>query len=263
MSTCSENKSPKDIYGFLVYEDPPGVRHAGPLAPTYVDPNPYNVFPRMDDDCLDEPMDSLRPFVEKNFSVNPGPHVMNTLIDLTQKTTAERFYRWTLDGTTMRTWWKTPTLWKIWNPKQITKLVWDVPIDGVIETPNANEWIYLFINNTHTADHPIHLHGHDFYILAQGLQDTMHNFTLTTQNPPRRDTALLPAAGYLVIGWITDNPGVWLMHCHIGWHTEEGFALQFIERQSDIRGVITDEVDNLCQQWQALNETQDQYDSGF
>jgi FtsP/CotA-like multicopper oxidase with cupredoxin domain len=27
--------------------------------------------------------------------------------------------------------------------------------------------------------------------------------------------AMLPGGGWLVIGFITDNPGAWLMHCHI------------------------------------------------
>lgn len=26
---------------------------------------------------------------------------------------------------------------------------------------------------------------------------------------------MLPAGGYLVMAFITDNPGAWLMHCHI------------------------------------------------
>lgn len=40
--------------------------------------------------------------------------------------------------------------------------------------------------------------------------------------------------GYSVIGFETDNPGAWLMHCHIVWHVEGGMALQFIERPKDI-----------------------------
>ena len=39
--------------------------------------------------------------------------------------------------------------------------------------------------------------------------------TLNYKNPPRRDVATLPARGYFVIAFITDNPGAWLMHCHI------------------------------------------------
>jgi hypothetical protein len=55
------------------------------------------------------------------------------------------------------------------------------------------------------------------------------------------DTAMLagsqgPGAppGYTVIGFVTDNPGAWVMHCHIIWHVDGGLALQFIERPSDI-----------------------------
>ena len=53
-------------------------------------------------------------------------------------------------------------------------------------------------------------------------------------NPPRRDVALLPANGYLLLAFKTDNPGTWLMHCHIAWHASSGLALQIIERQKDI-----------------------------
>lgn len=40
------------------------------------------------------------------------------------------------------------------------------------------------------------------------------------------------------------------MHCHIGWHTEEGFAIQFVERYSEIKSLI--DYDNLhanCKTW--------------
>ena len=28
------------------------------------------------------------------------------------------------------------------------------------------------------------------------------------------------------------------MHCHIGWHTSEGLASQFVERHTEIAGLI-------------------------
>lgn len=58
--------------------------------------------------------------------------------------------------------------------------------------------------------HPIHLHGHDFFILAAEESATFDSsVTLNLNNPPRRDVANLPASGYLVIAFKTDNPGVW------------------------------------------------------
>ena len=61
---------------------------------------------------------------------------------------------------------------------------------------------------------------------------------------------MLPASGYLVLAFETDNPGIWLMHCHIGWHTSEGFAMQFIERYDEI-AAITDStrLDDNCDAW--------------
>lgn len=66
--------------------------------------------------------------------------------------------------------------------------------------------------------HPIHLHGHDFYLLGSAANSVFDNSsvsTLTFNNPPRRDVALLPAGGWLAIAFPTDNAGAWLMHCHI------------------------------------------------
>jgi FtsP/CotA-like multicopper oxidase with cupredoxin domain len=64
----------------------------------------------------------------------------------------------------------------------------------------------------------IHLHGHDFYVLGTGLGTFDKNNAaalLQWTNPTRRDVAMLNAGGWLVIAFLTDNPGAWLMHCHI------------------------------------------------
>jgi hypothetical protein len=36
------------------------------------------------------------------------------------------------------------------------------------------------------------------------------------------------------VAFEADNPGVWLMHCHIPFHISAGFGLQFLERKDDI-----------------------------
>lgn len=89
--------------------------------------------------------------------------------------------------------------------------------------------------------------------------------SLKLDNPIRRDTAMLPASGYLVLGFETDNPGAWLMHCHIGWHTTEGFALQFIERIDEIAGITNQtRLEETCDNWNSHAETAqiEQTDSG-
>lgn len=100
----------------------------------------------------------------------------------------------------------------------------------------------------------MHLHGHDFALLAQGADSAeLSNVTLKFDNPPRRDVALLPSGGYLVIAFKADNPGSWLLHCHIAWHASSGLALQIMERQDDLRNMMTDqrlaETRRVCRKW--------------
>ena len=75
---------------------------------------------------------------------------------------------------------------------------------------------------------------------------------------PKRDTALLPAGGHLALAFRSNNPGVWLMHCHVGWHLEQGFAVQIVEREKDVRGLLgeggewarwTRELEGNCVVW--------------
>jgi FtsP/CotA-like multicopper oxidase with cupredoxin domain len=70
--------------------------------------------------------------------------------------------------------------------------------------------VYFIIQDVSLLDanHPIHLHGHDFYVIAQGIGFFLEGITpLNLNDPLRRDTAILPGNGYLVIAFYTDNPG--------------------------------------------------------
>jgi hypothetical protein len=118
--------------------------------------------------------------------------------------------------------------------------------------------------------HPIHLHGHDFYIVGSGsgVWDGTTN-GLTFNNPTRRDTATLPAGGFLLIAFPADNPGVWVMHCHIAWHASQGLSVQFLERKNEISNAIgnKDEFNRGCEEWdeywQPGNHPYEQTDSGI
>ena len=41
----------------------------------------------------------------------------------------------------------------------------------------------------------------------------------------RKDTVIVPASGYVIIQFLADNPGYWLMHCHVETHTIEGLSI--------------------------------------
>ena len=52
-----------------------------------------------------------------------------------------------------------------------------------------------------------------------GIFDLATNASLlNTRNPPLRDTTTLPQGGWSVVRFVADNPGTWIMHCHLLWH---------------------------------------------
>jgi len=126
----------------------------------------------------------------------------------------------------------------------------------VFKVGEKNQWQYWVIQQDAAAPplpHPIHLHGHDFYVLDQqtGVTWSGDISRLKTDNPIRRDTATLPAQGYLVLAFESDNPGAWLMHCHIPFHISAGLGVQFLERMDEITGHIgsLDETQKGCKSW--------------
>ena len=67
-------------------------------------------------------------------------------------------------------------------------------------------------------NHPIHLHGYDFYIIAQGFGNynpraDPSKFNLV--DPPLRNTVAVPVNGWAVIRFVADNPGKkTILHYH-------------------------------------------------
>ncbi|KAH7007165.1 Cupredoxin [Ilyonectria destructans] len=239
-SACSDNDSSDNIKGIVYYGDSPSTPSTTAYSYT--------------DSCEDET--SLSPYISKTVSSADWSALDAATVS---KNTAGLF-KWYLNSTTMLVDWENPTLQSVANGTTDFETQ-----DAIIQLDDANEWVYFVVETTMAVPHPIHLHGHDFFILAQGTGTYSSSVTLNTSNPPRRDTAMLPASGYLVMAWETDNPGVWLMHCHIGWHTSEGFAVQFIERQSEIPAMVNNTtMSDICDAWETFQEENEveQEDSG-
>lgn len=208
--------------------------------------------------CTDEPMASLVPYLVKSAgSATAFSAQASTLpagnVALTQTSDDGAIFRWFLNGGAIDVNYTQPTL----------KNLAESPVgnsSNVVYLNNAaNTWVYFVIQNQFFAGHPIHLHGHDFSLLGQqgGSPSPIAAPTLFTaddvaslnfDNPPRRDTAMLVDNGWTVIGFETDNPGAWLMHCHIVWHVDGGLAMQFVERESDIDAphYITSDFESEC-----------------
>ena len=121
--------------------------------------------------------------------------------------------------------------------------------------------------------HPIHMHGHSFYVLKMGYgrydessgkimgdnldvdcrghPDREESFCndatwsnplwrngnipgLNTEQPPRKDTLIIPTGGYAVIRIRADNPGLWNMHCHIELHNLDGMQMLLNESFTEV-----------------------------
>ncbi|ONK61816.1 uncharacterized protein A4U43_C08F33890 [Asparagus officinalis] len=112
----------------------------------------------------------------------------------------------------------------LWQPDQSTK-VYKLKFGSVVQLVLQGTSIFAAEN------HPIHIHGYDFYILAEGFgnfdasKDT-NKFNLV--DPPLRNTVAVPVNGWAVIRFVADNPGVWLMHCHLDVHITWGLAMAFL-----------------------------------
>ncbi len=71
----------------------------------------------------------------------------------------------------------------------------------------------------HAMQHPIHLHGQRFLVLA--VNGEPH------PAPTWKDTVLVPVGAVVDLLVEMENPGSWMMHCHIAEHLESGMMAVF------------------------------------
>ncbi|TFK59556.1 laccase [Pluteus cervinus] len=92
------------------------------------------------------------------------------------------------------------------------------------------------------SPHPWHLHGHNFDVV-RSVNSTDYNFL----NPPHRDVVSTGVKGdNVTIRFTTDNPGPWILHCHIDWHLDIGLAVVFSEAPDAVLHTQPPAWDQLC-----------------
>lgn len=74
-------------------------------------------------------------------------------------------------------------------------------------------------NSSHAMQHPIHLHGQRFLVLARN--------GIRNDNLAWKDTAVIPAGEAVELLVEMSNPGRWMMHCHIAEHLGSGMMSLF------------------------------------
>ncbi|KAI4181461.1 MAG: hypothetical protein L6R41_006605 [Letrouitia leprolyta] len=113
----------------------------------------------------------------------------------------------------------------------------------------SNASVRIIVHNNFFVAHPMHLHGHNFFVLAEGTgtwDGKITNYPYTT----RRDVQIVQAQGYLVIQYDTDNPGVWPFHCHIAWHVSGGLYVNLMEQPDKIKQrTVPQTMAQTCRDW--------------
>ncbi|KAF2233451.1 multicopper oxidase [Viridothelium virens] len=141
---------------------------------------------------------------------------------------------------------------------------WNVNNFGV------NKSIRAIFRNYFPGPHPLHLHGHNFWVLAEGVGD-WDGSIVNPENPQRRDTHILGPGteqipSFVVFEWLNDNPGVWPFHCHIVIHVSLGLYINSMEhpdliKQQQIPAIMA----QTCRDWAKWSgqNVVDQIDSGL
>jgi FtsP/CotA-like multicopper oxidase with cupredoxin domain len=100
---------------------------------------------------------------------------------------------------------------------QINGQAWDIADKTCTDRPIARLQLgksYIFeLRNLSQYQHPIHLHGMTFKVLASNRKPIIPYFT---------DTYLLGKNERARVALVADNPGVWMFHCHVIDHMETG-----------------------------------------
>ncbi|KAG8261587.1 hypothetical protein J6590_069536 [Homalodisca vitripennis] len=106
-----------------------------------------------------------------------------------------------------------------------------VPLNALVEI------VMVDVGVVQRQYHPIHLHGHKFYVVAMASLsgdvslEYVRNLNEGNQirkklsKAPAKDTVSVPNNGYTIIRFKADNPGFWLFHCHITHHLVLGMAM--------------------------------------
>ena len=167
---------------------------------------------------------------------------------------------WKFDGVSFRGDYNAPTLLLA----SLGNTTWPAVWNG--RNLYTNSSVRMVVNNDSPSQHPMHLHGANFYVLHEGPGRWDGSTIVNPGNPMRRDVQLVRPRGHLVLQFDATNPGVWPFHCHIAWHASGGFLEQFIVQPHEVEQMqVPSIMAQTCRDWAAWTGTHvpDQIDSGL
>jgi len=110
--------------------------------------------------------------------------------------------------------------WVVRDPatgKENMDIDWSFQRGEVVTLRIANER-----QSIHGMQHPIHIHGQRFLVLAVN--------GVATTNRAWKDTVLIPVGFTADLLLDLSNPGRWMLHCHIAEHLTSMMMMAFVVR---------------------------------
>ncbi|XP_015584710.1 laccase-4 [Cephus cinctus] len=101
------------------------------------------------------------------------------------------------------------------------------------------EVVLVDLSLNRDQDHPMHLHGYEFYVVAMesvGVNISLDEIKRLNEaglldkklyGAPVKDNIGVPSRGYTIIRFVASNPGYWFFHCHVTNHAEMGMGVVF------------------------------------
>jgi FtsP/CotA-like multicopper oxidase with cupredoxin domain len=83
---------------------------------------------------------------------------------------------------------------------------------------HEGDGVRIHIVNKTEGTHPIHIHGHVFSVLSKGTHPV-------TGSPIHLDAILVGPHETWDVAFKADNPGIWMLHCHVLGHAAHGMSM--------------------------------------
>ncbi|GMF48169.1 unnamed protein product [Phytophthora fragariaefolia] len=127
----------------------------------------------------------------------------------------------------------------------------DLPATANARAIGYGDHVEVVLMNDVLEQHPFHLHSHVAWVVGSGhasAKDVYSNnlHALKLEGVMVRDVYTVPPCtinekaqcvdvGYVVLRFKADNPGLWMMHCHIEWHMSVGMGMIYIEGETELQ----------------------------
>ncbi|RYP22778.1 hypothetical protein DL765_001487 [Monosporascus sp. GIB2] len=231
-------------YGVVYFDDP--------------DATPSSLGHEVDDtDCGAEPIDRIHPVDPEPAATEPD---ITDVVAIGNHPNATGQWIWTMNGYVAEADISKPAILDLARGQAASSF----PVQWNLYDYGDNRTVRIVLENPIDFPHPMHLHGHNFKILAEGL-GKWDGHIVNPRNPARRDTQMVRSLGYLVIEIDADRPGLWPFHCHIGPHLSAGLSVTLMTKPALIPQMqVPETLWQTCESWRRLAaDTPDQIDSGL